>query len=121
MGWDCSSGCGYNGQDFAWSAGGNGVVQPKYDSVNFLVPQAVAEDVAGKSAAKLLEGFRGAPAADLDRLAEVIAAIGDAALALGDGLETLEVNPLWACGGRIEALDALTVWRPAARDVDPLK
>lgn len=57
MGWDCSSGCGYNGQDFAWSAGGNGVVQPKYDSVNFLVPQAVAEDVAGKSAAKLLEDY----------------------------------------------------------------
>jgi len=65
-------------------------------------------------AAKLLEGFRGTPAADLERLSEVIAAIGDAALALGDGLETLEVNPLWVSGSRVEALDALTVWRPAS-------
>jgi acyl-CoA synthetase (NDP forming) len=61
-------------------------------------------------AAKLLQGFRGTPAVDLDRLAAVIAAIGDAALALGDELETLEVNPLWVRGEEIEALDGLTVW-----------
>jgi acetate---CoA ligase (ADP-forming) len=39
----------------------------------------------------------------------VIAAIGGAALALGPTLETLEVNPLWVHGDRIEALDALVV------------
>ncbi|MFO1376256.1 MAG: acetate--CoA ligase family protein [Steroidobacteraceae bacterium] len=86
-----------------------------------VTPGQVRDMLKSLRAAKLLEGFRGSPAADLDRLAEVIVAIGDAALALGDGLETLEVNPLWVSGGRIEALDALTVWRPAARDVDPLK
>ncbi len=86
-----------------------------------VTPGQVRDMLKSLRAAKLLEGFRGAPAADLDRLAEVIAAIGDAALALGDGLETLEVNPLWVCGGRIEALDALTVWRPAAGDIDPQK
>ncbi len=57
LGWDCSSGCGYNGNNFAWSSNGNGVSQPNYDSVNFLVPQAIAEDVAGKSAAQVLEDY----------------------------------------------------------------
>jgi hypothetical protein len=36
--------------------------------------------------------------------------IGDAALALGPTLDTLEVNPLLADGGRIEALDALATY-----------
>jgi acyl-CoA synthetase (NDP forming) len=72
-------------------------------------PAEVREMLAGLRAARLLQGFRGAPAADLDRLAEVIAAIGDAALALGDGLLTLEVNPLWVHGSEIEALDGLAV------------
>ena len=64
-------------------------------------------------AAKLLQGYRGSPAVDLDRLARVIAAIGDAALALGDSLAALEVNPLWVCGDDVEALDALAVWADA--------
>ena len=61
-------------------------------------------------AAALFDGYRGAPAADLDRLAEVIVAIGDAALALGPGLAALEINPLWVRGDQVEALDALVVW-----------
>jgi len=61
-------------------------------------------------AAKLFAGFRGTPPVDLDRLAGIIAAIGDAALALGEQLETLEVNPLWVKGGEVEALDGLAVW-----------
>lgn len=68
------------------------------------------EMLGGLRAAKLLQGFRGTPAADLDRLAEVIAAIGDAALALGDQLTTLEVNPLWVRGAEIEALDGLAIY-----------
>ncbi|HTI79518.1 MAG TPA: acetate--CoA ligase family protein [Acetobacteraceae bacterium] len=60
--------------------------------------------------AKMLEGIRGMPAADLDTLAAVIARIGDAAVALGDNLEALEVNPLWVRGSDVEALDALAVW-----------
>ena len=36
--------------------------------------------------------------------------IGDAALALGATLDTLEVNPLLADGARIEALDALATY-----------
>ncbi|MGE0097437.1 MAG: acetate--CoA ligase family protein [Hydrogenophaga sp.] len=61
--------------------------------------------------ARLLNGFRGAPPVDLDELARIVARIGDAALALGDSLDTLEVNPLLAEGERIEALDALTTYR----------
>jgi acyl-CoA synthetase (NDP forming) len=60
--------------------------------------------------AKLLEGFRGAPAADLDKLAVAIVAIGDAALALGPHLAALEVNPLRVRGGEVECLDGLAVY-----------
>ena len=41
----------------------------------------------------------------------MVSRIGDAALALGDTLDTLEVNPLLAEGDRIEALDALATYR----------
>jgi acyl-CoA synthetase (NDP forming) len=60
--------------------------------------------------AKVLEGFRGAPPADLDKLAEVIVAIGDAALALGPELAALEVNPLRVSGGEVECLDGVAVY-----------
>jgi hypothetical protein len=50
-------------------------------------------------------------ALDDDALAAVIARIGDLALALGDALESLEVNPLLVDGARIEALDAGLTWR----------
>ena len=75
-----------------------------------VTPAEVREMLTSLRAAKLLGGFRGTPAADLARVSEVIAAIGDAALALGDELVTLEVNPLWVNGSEVEALDALSVW-----------
>jgi succinyl-CoA synthetase beta subunit len=46
-----------------------------------------------------------------DALTAVIARIGDLALALGEDLESLEVNPLLVDGTRIEALDAGLTWR----------
>lgn len=58
---------------------------------------------------RLLDGYRGGPATDIDTLAAIIARIGDAALALGEELASLEVNPL-VVGSRIEALDALAIW-----------
>lgn len=61
----------------------------------------------------LLDGFRGAPAVDRAALAKIIVAIGNAALALGPDLVSLEINPLLAFDGRIEALDGLTVWENA--------
>jgi acyl-CoA synthetase (NDP forming) len=61
--------------------------------------------------AKLLHGARGMAAADLDVVADVIARIGDATVALGQDLDALEVNPLWVRGAEVEALDALATWR----------
>ncbi|GAB2857304.1 acetate--CoA ligase family protein [Nocardioides pacificus] len=64
-------------------------------------------------AAAVLHGVRGGPAADLDALAAVIARVGDLALALGDDLVSLEVNPLRVHGTQVEALDAVVEWRNA--------
>jgi succinyl-CoA synthetase beta subunit len=58
----------------------------------------------------VLDGVRGAPPADLDALATVIARAGDLAGALGDDLESLEINPLRVDGALIEALDAVVTW-----------
>ena len=59
--------------------------------------------------AALLKGARGTAAADLDRVAAAITAVGDAAARLDGRLEAIEVNPLWISGDRVEALDALVV------------
>ncbi len=60
--------------------------------------------------ARVLDGYRGQTAADRDALAAAIRTIGDAALALGSDLVSLEVNPLRARGADVEALDALAIW-----------
>ena len=65
---------------------------------------------------KLLDGFRGAAAVDRTAMAKVIAAIGDAALALGPQLVSLEINPLLVDGARAEALDALAIWDEEKKD-----
>lgn len=70
--------------------------------------------LTGLRGARLLNGFRGSPPADIDRLAQVIVAIGEAALSLGGGLAELEVNPLRVAGAEIEALDGLVVWQEEA-------
>lgn len=62
---------------------------------------------------KLLRGFRNMPAADLDRLAEIVVRIGDEAIRLGPDLESLEINPVLVRGTDIEALDGLVAWREA--------
>jgi acetate---CoA ligase (ADP-forming) len=64
----------------------------------------------GLRAAKLFKGFRGAPPVNLRAVAQAAVRIGDAALALGPELRALEVNPLFAAGDQVEALDALAVW-----------
>lgn len=64
----------------------------------------------------VLHGTRGAGPADLGALAAVIARIGDLAVALGDDLESLEVNPLRVDGATIEALDAVVTWTRKGQD-----
>jgi acetate---CoA ligase (ADP-forming) len=58
----------------------------------------------------LLHGYRGAPAADLDAVAAVICEVGALAAALGDELESLEINPLYVRGAVVEALDVTVSW-----------
>jgi acetate---CoA ligase (ADP-forming) len=65
-------------------------------------------------AAPMLRGARGTRPVDLDALARVITGICDAAAALDGLLRAVEVNPLWADGDRIEALDVLVVTGPPA-------
>jgi acyl-CoA synthetase (NDP forming) len=81
-----------------------------------LAPLPVTPGQAGRLLDRLrgravLDGVRGAAPADLDALTAVIARIGDLALALGDSLGSLEVNPLLVDGARLEALDAVLTWR----------
>jgi len=64
----------------------------------------------GLRGVSLLNGARSTSAADLDRLAMVIARVGALAEALGDDLESLEINPLWVDGEIVEALDAVITW-----------
>ena len=72
--------------------------------------EEILEKLQALRGARLLHGYRGAAAADLSRLAEVIVAIGEAALRLGPELASLEINPLLVDGSRIEALDGLVTW-----------
>ncbi|HEX2793404.1 MAG TPA: acetate--CoA ligase family protein [Croceicoccus sp.] len=60
---------------------------------------------------RILAGFRGQPAVDVELAAAAIARIGDAALKLGGDLVSLEVNPLRADSSFAEPLDALAVWQ----------
>jgi hypothetical protein len=61
------------------------------------------------------EGARGGPKVDIERAADAIWRIAQAARSLGPRLQALEVNPLWCHGDRVEALDALVV-RAEPRD-----
>lgn len=59
---------------------------------------------------QLLEGGRGRPGVDMEALIDSLTGIARLGEGLGDALDTLEVNPLWAGPSSCEALDALVVW-----------
>ena len=61
---------------------------------------------------KLLEGFRGMAAVDMQRLAEVISNVSLFAADHRDSVAELDVNPLICAGDRITAVDALIVPLP---------
>ncbi|MFZ3599314.1 acetate--CoA ligase family protein [Streptomyces sp. BH104] len=76
-----------------------------------LAPGQAREMLLGLRGAPLLQRARGTTPADLDAVAGAITAIAELAVALGDDLESLEVNPLRVDGSDVEALDALVTWR----------
>jgi acyl-CoA synthetase (NDP forming) len=63
--------------------------------------------------ARLLDGVRGAPPADVDGLVDVILRVQRMAMELGDSLAELDINPLMVLprGQGAVALDALAVCR----------
>jgi acetyl-CoA synthetase len=63
----------------------------------------------GLKGAKLLDGFRGMPAVDIDRLAQVISDISRFVADHRDTVAELDVNPLICAGNRIVAVDGLIV------------
>jgi acyl-CoA synthetase (NDP forming) len=77
----------------------------------------VEEALGELRGAALLRGARGRKPVSLRRVAEVALKIAGVADALGEELDTLEVNPLWASGDTVEVLDALVVWRAAPVEV----
>lgn len=60
--------------------------------------------------AAVLDGVRGAAPADVPRIAGAVAALARLAHDLGPRLESVEVNPLWVDGDKVEALDAAITW-----------
>ena len=84
-----------------------------------VTPAEVGRMLGELRGAPLLRGARGQRPADLDALARVICAIGDAALSLGGSLRALEVNPLWVSGDQIEALDVLVETGPPTGPESP--
>lgn len=59
--------------------------------------------------AALLDGFRGAPAVDVARLAEIVCRFSELAADAGGAVAEMEINPLICTADRIVAADALIV------------
>ena len=59
----------------------------------------------------LLAGWRGAPAVDIDALADVIVRFSEMATELGDVFDAVEANPVIASPHGVVAVDALVIVR----------
>ncbi|MET0767256.1 MAG: acetate--CoA ligase family protein [Aeromicrobium sp.] len=98
---------------------GGVLVEVLHDSALATLPVTapqVERMLRGLRGAALLDGVRGGKPADVPALSEQITRIADLALALGDDLESLEVNPLRVDGDVVEALDAVVEWRAITPD-----
>lgn len=73
--------------------------------------------IAEVKGAKLLRGFRGKPAADVDALADALVRVSHLAVHFEGNLAELDVNPLMVlpAGQGVKAVDALLVLRSDAR------
>ena len=100
--------------------GMGGVWLELFKDVAFAPPglgrERARETIAQTRAAKLLAGYRGAAARDVDALADAMVALGRLACELGDVIEAVDVNPLLVRtkGDGVAALDGLVVLRPPA-------
>ena len=86
-----------------------------------LAPAPVTHDealelLAQLKGARLLDGFRGMPAVDRDRLADVICGVAAFAADHRDAIAELDVNPLICIADSMIAVDALIVPKLIAAD-----
>lgn len=105
-------------RDSAWGpvlmVGLGGIWVEALGDVQLLAPglprAAIVERLRGLKAAKLLDGFRGAPPVDLDAVAEVVSLVGELMQQHPEVTE-VDINPLVAYGRGegVVALDALVV------------
>jgi acetate---CoA ligase (ADP-forming) len=73
---------------------------------------ATAHDMIGElKGAKLFAGYRGAPAANIEALAQMLVQVSVMATTLGDRLAELDINPVFVGPVRAVAADALMVLR----------
>jgi acetyltransferase len=99
--------------------GSGGVMVEVYNDVAMRhcpITRAEALDmVAEVRGAKLLRGFRGKPAADVDALADILVRVSHLAVHLAGPLAELDINPLMVlpAGQGVKAVDALAVLRSA--------
>jgi acetate---CoA ligase (ADP-forming) len=73
----------------------------------------VREMLSELRGAQLLRAPRGLPPTGIDAVVEAVLTLAALAESLPDDLESIEVNPLWVRGQRVEGLDALITWAPA--------
>ncbi|WP_127113516.1 acetate--CoA ligase family protein [Shimia sediminis] len=91
-------------------AAGGTLTEVMQDSASVLLPATdamISDALAALRISKLLDGYRGAPAADRDALMKAIRAIEAYVLANAEGLEEIEVNPLLCTPTDAVAADAL--------------
>jgi succinyl-CoA synthetase beta subunit len=65
----------------------------------------------GLRVAPLLAGWRGAPAVDVDALADVIVSVSELAVDHGDDFDAVEANPVIATPHGVIAVDAVMIPR----------
>ena len=98
---------------------GGVLVEIMRDTVLALAPVGLAEArrmLERLNGFKLLQGYRGAPAADLDAVCHAIARISEFAADFAGEVEEIDVNPLLARPDGAFALDALIVLRDGKAD-----
>ena len=99
--------------------GAGGVMVEVYNDVTLrLCPITRAdalEMIDEVKGARLLRGFRGAPPADIDALADALTLVSQMAVQLEGSLSELDINPLLAlpAGRGVKAVDALAIIRRA--------
>jgi len=95
--------------------GSGGVMVEVYNDVALrhcpITRSEAVEMIAEVKGAKLLRGFRGKPAADVDALADTLVRVSQLAVHLDGKLAELDINPLMVLpkGQGVKAVDALVV------------